>query len=85
MSADHEMMNHSTKYYRGEVDFISKEGPLRSVESESNVAAVGTEYDLGTVGRLSIPPEGTPIWREWLQGDKHLTRSLGGKALEALN
>lgn len=85
MSADHEMMNHATSYYSGKVDFISKGGPLRSVESESNVAAVGTEYDLGTVGRLSIPPEDTPIWHEWLQGDKHLTRSLGGKALEALS
>ncbi len=85
MSVDHEMMNYSTKHYKGEVDFISAEGPLRSVESESNVATVGTEYDLGTVGRLSIPPEGSPILQEWLEKNGRLKRSLGGKAVEAAN
>jgi hypothetical protein len=83
MSVDHDMMNYETGHYRGSVDFISPEGPLRSVESEVNVAAIGTEYDLGTVGKLSIPPEDSPVWEEWKNGIR-LRQSIGGKAVEAV-
>lgn len=80
--ADTEMMSYETGHYKGRVDFISPEGPLRSDESEVNVATVGTEYDLGTVGRLSIPPEDSPVWEEWKNGIR-LRQSIGGKAVEA--
>jgi hypothetical protein len=84
MSADTEMMSYNTSYFKGEVDFVSPGGPLRSLESEINVATVGTEYDLGTRGLLSIPPEGADIWKEWRAADTKEERVLGAGVLKAL-
>lgn len=82
MSIDHDMMNYQTTYYQGSIDFISPQGPLRSVESEINVATVGTEYDLGTKGELSVPPAGADIWKEWRSVDAKGERTLGSEALK---
>lgn len=79
---DTEMMNYSTDYFRGQIDFIAPQGPLRSVESEINMATVDTEYDLGTKGELSVPPESADIWKEWRQAEARGQRVLGGKALK---
>lgn len=79
---DTEMMGYSTSHFKGLIDFISSEGPLRSVESEINIATRGTEYDLGTKGELSVPPEDADIWKEWRAAAAKSERALGGEALK---
>jgi hypothetical protein len=85
-SPDNNMMNYSTNHFEGRIDFISPAGPLRSSESEINLAAVGTEYDLGTKGELSIPPEDADIWKEWKSPKDTISqaqRALGGDVVKA--